>query len=135
MPRLEAPSISMTSRSSPGRIASPIASASPSVVAHVERLGEDAGHRRLAHASRAAEEVRVGRPLSRDRVLQRPRDGLLPDDLIEVAGAVSPGENGVGHDGGLRLGALRDEEKPMDMETVRTLPARTTPLMAAAVKP
>ena len=63
----------------------------------VERLGEDAGHGRLADAARAAEEIRVGDAPGLDRLLQRLRNVILPDDFIERCGAISAGEDGVGH--------------------------------------
>jgi hypothetical protein len=63
----------------------------------VERVGEDPRHRGLADAPRAAEQVGVGDLVLVDRRLQRARDGFLSDDLVERAGAVPAGENGVGH--------------------------------------
>ena len=68
----------------------------------VEGAREDARHRGLADAARAAEEVGVGGAPRRDRVLERAGDRLLSDDLAEVARAVAAREDRVG----LRRGAL-----------------------------
>ena len=51
----------------------------------VQSLGEDAGHRRLARPARAAEQIRVGDPSGLDRLFQRLRNVILPDDFVEVA--------------------------------------------------
>ena len=51
----------------------------------------------LPVAARAAEQIRVGDPAGLDRLLQRLRNVLLPDDFIERSGAISAGENGVRH--------------------------------------
>ena len=78
-------------------------------------------------------------PSRRDRVLKRPRNRLLAHKLVEVARPIATGEDGVAG-GRLRLvGHLY----PMDFRvtggdekgTARTPEARTTTLMAAAVKP
>ncbi len=60
----------------------------------VERLGEDAGERRLAGASRAGEQVGLPDLALLDRVRERPHDRLLPDDLRERLGAVLAVERG-----------------------------------------
>jgi hypothetical protein len=60
----------------------------------VERLGEDARHRRLARPARPREEVGLPHLPGRNRVLQRPDDPLLADDLVEVLLAVLPVERG-----------------------------------------
>ena len=60
----------------------------------VERLREDARHRRLAGAARPGEEVRLAHLVVLDRVLQRPDDRLLSDDLVEPLRAVLPVERG-----------------------------------------
>ena len=60
----------------------------------VERLGEDARHRRLAGAARAGEQVGLAHLVVADRVLQRAGDGLLADDLVEVLRTVLPVESG-----------------------------------------
>ena len=54
----------------------------------VQRLGEDARERGLAGSARAGEEVGLADLLVRDRVLQRPGDRFLADDLVEVLRAV-----------------------------------------------
>ena len=54
----------------------------------VQRLGEDARQRGLAGSARAREEVGLADLLVRDRVLQRPGDRFLADDLVEVLRAV-----------------------------------------------
>ena len=58
----------------------------------VERLREDPRHRRLAGSARPGEEVRLAHLVVLDRVLQRPDDRLLPDDLVEALRAVLPVE-------------------------------------------
>ena len=58
----------------------------------VERLREDPRHRRLAGPARPREEVRLAHLAVLDRVLQRPDDRLLPDDLVEPLRAVLPVE-------------------------------------------
>ena len=58
----------------------------------VQRLREDARHRRLAGSARAGEEVGLPHLVVLDRVLQRPDDRLLPDDLVESLRAVLPVE-------------------------------------------
>jgi hypothetical protein len=60
----------------------------------VEPLGEDARERRLAGAARAGEKIGLPYLSGADRVLQRPHDRLLPDDLVEVQRAVLPVERG-----------------------------------------
>ena len=50
----------------------------------VERLGENAGHRGLARAARAGEEVRLAQLAELDRVPQRANDRFLADDVVEV---------------------------------------------------
>ena len=54
----------------------------------VQRLGEDARHRRLAGPARAREQVRLTHLVVLDGVPQRANDRLLPDDLREVERAV-----------------------------------------------
>ncbi len=58
----------------------------------VERLREDPRHRRLAGPARPGEEVRLPHLVVLDRVLQRPDDRLLADDLVEPLRAVLPVE-------------------------------------------
>src|SRR5262249_24560765 len=58
----------------------------------VEALREDARQRRLPGAARAGEEVRLPDLARGDRVLQRPNDRLLADDLVEVLRTVFPVE-------------------------------------------
>ena len=60
----------------------------------VQRLREDARHRRLPGSARPGEEVRLAHLAVLDRVLQRPDDRLLPDDLVESLRAVLPVERG-----------------------------------------
>ena len=63
----------------------------------VQRLGEDSRHGGLADAAGAGEQIGVGDPAGLDRVLERPRDRLLPDDVVERLRAVLSCENGVSH--------------------------------------
>ena len=63
----------------------------------VEGGGEDAGRRGLPGAARACEQVRMANAVVRDGVLQRPRNMLLTDDIIEASGAVLEAEGNVGH--------------------------------------
>ena len=68
----------------------------------VERLGQDAGGRRLAGAAGPAEEVGVRHPFVADGAPQRPHDVVLTPDLVESPGpesAVERDEGGVGHAG------------------------------------
>ena len=60
----------------------------------VQSLREDARERRLAGAARAGEEIGLAHLSGADRVLQRPDDRLLADDLVEVLRAVFPVEGG-----------------------------------------
>ena len=53
----------------------------------IQGLGQDAGRGRLARATRPDEQVGVGQLLARQGVPQRPHDVLLPDELVEAAGA------------------------------------------------
>src|SRR5205807_8012689 len=62
----------------------------------VQALREDARERRLPGAARAGEEVGLADLAGRDRVLQRPDDRLLADDLLEVLRTVLPVEGGHG---------------------------------------
>src|SRR5207237_8651629 len=56
----------------------------------VQALGEDAGHRGLAHPARPAEQVGLRDPVEPDRVAQRAHDVVLPDHIGEALRAVSP---------------------------------------------
>ena len=60
----------------------------------VERLGQDAGHRRLARAARAGEQVGLAHLVALDRVAERSNDGFLADDFVEVQGTVLPVKGG-----------------------------------------
>ena len=62
----------------------------------VQALGQDARHRRLAGAARAGEQVGLAHLIGGDRVLERPNDRLLSDDVAEALGAVFPVEGGHG---------------------------------------
>ena len=66
-------------------------------VAAVERHGQDAGDGGFADAAMAAEDVAVGDAALGQRVQQRARDVLLPDDIAEALGTVFAGENLVSH--------------------------------------
>ena len=68
----------------------------------VQRAGQDAGHRGLAHAARPAEEVRVGHAVVLDGALERLRDGIVAIERIQVALHVksSPKSIRVGQDDG-----------------------------------
>ena len=50
----------------------------------VQRPRQDARRRRLADAARAGEHERLRQPSARERVAQRARDRLLPDDVVEL---------------------------------------------------
>ena len=98
IPRCEAASISTTSSELPfaiathtGHVLSGVGDG-PGVPGAVERLREDPRHRRLARPARPGEEVRLAHLIVLDRVLQRPDDRLLPDDLVEPLRAVLPVE-------------------------------------------
>ena len=63
----------------------------------IERLRQNSRGRCLSDAARADEEVRVSKPVLRDRVFQRARDMGLADQVVESLGPVFPGENLVTH--------------------------------------
>src|SRR5690606_23156390 len=63
----------------------------------IQRHGEHACRRRLAHTARPAEEVRMRDPAPRDRGLERLRDVLLHGDLAETARPVLAGESVARH--------------------------------------
>ena len=63
----------------------------------IERLGQNSRGRCLSDAARADEEVRVSEAVLRDRVFQRARDMVLPDQIIEGLGPVFPRKNLVTH--------------------------------------
>ena len=70
----------------------------------VERLGEDARHRRLARPARPGEQVRLPHLPVLDRVPQRAHDRLLADHVAEVeraVGAVERGHGAIVADGGV----------------------------------
>ena len=98
IPRCEAASISITSSEVPSAIArhawQVLSGVGVGPVLAVQRLREDARERGLAGSARAGEEVRLADLPVRDRVLQRPDDRLLADDLVEVLRAVLPVEGG-----------------------------------------
>src|SRR5205814_7594513 len=73
----------------------------------VERLGEDPRERRLAGAPRAREQIRLADLAGVDRVLERPHDRLLPDDLVEALRAVLPVERGHRADATARAGCAK----------------------------
>jgi hypothetical protein len=102
-PVFDAASISMTSMSSPAgdrraRVALAAGIRCRGVTClTIQALGQDAGGAGLAGAARAAEQIGVCDAAGGDRLLQRARDVVLPDEFIEVAGAVAAGEDGVSH--------------------------------------
>src|SRR5262249_34903352 len=63
----------------------------------VEGLCEDAGARRLADAADAGEEEGVRDAAALDRVRDRGRDVLLPDEVLERLRAPLAGEDDVAH--------------------------------------
>ncbi len=63
----------------------------------VQGPGQDAGHRGLADAARAAEEVGVGDAVLLDGALQGARDGLLADDLVKGRRAITTGQDRICH--------------------------------------
>ena len=69
----------------------------------IQRLGEDARDRSLAHAARAGEQIRVVDTLQSDRVAQRAHDRVLPNDFTERLRPVFAREDDV-HRGALRRG-------------------------------
>src|SRR6202008_2427736 len=58
----------------------------------VEALGEDARDRRLAHAARSGEQIRVVQPPALERVRERAHDVLLPGKLGKALRAPLAGE-------------------------------------------
>ncbi|MNS92609.1 hypothetical protein D3C72_1267520 [compost metagenome] len=63
----------------------------------VQRLGQNARHRRLAHTARAREQVSVVQPLRIERIGEGLHHMLLPHHFGEIAGTVLAGEHEVGH--------------------------------------
>ena len=101
MPVWLAASISSTSMSRPCAISthasqSPHGSGVGPFIA-VERPRQDARGRRLAAAARAGEHERMRDAAARNRVAQRTRHRLLPDDIVEALRAPFARENLIGH--------------------------------------
>ena len=63
----------------------------------VQRLGEDARERGLAHATRPGEEIRVVQALRLEGVHEGRYHVRLADDFLEDPGTPLAGENLVGH--------------------------------------
>lgn len=63
----------------------------------VQRLGEDACRRGLPDAARPDKKISLGEAISRDRVLKRPGDVLLADDLLEFLRSVFSCKDAVAH--------------------------------------
>ncbi len=76
-------------------------------VGAVDRLGQDARHRRLAGPARADEEEAVSQAFETDGVAQGLDDGALADDLVEALGAPAPIERRVAGRRGRRRGGCR----------------------------
>src|SRR5437762_3441825 len=68
----------------------------PGAVGAEERPREQARRRRLADAAGAGEEVGVGYAAGRERVPERPRDRVLPDDRVERLRSPLPREDLIG---------------------------------------
>jgi hypothetical protein len=64
----------------------------------VDRLGEDARHRGLAHAARAGEEVSMGSPAGLERVGKGLRNMRLTHHVVKSLGPVLQGEDEIGHE-------------------------------------
>ena len=84
----------------------------PRPAGRVERAGQQLGHRGLARAPRAHEQVGVVHLVQLDRVAKRADDGLLADHLVEGLGAVAAveGEHAATHasrTGGRRFSSRR----------------------------
>ena len=78
-------------RRSPGRCRTRCRASRSARCTQFRRLGEDPGHRRLADAPGAAEQVRLGDPVQPDRVAQGLDDVVLADDVLEPLRAGSGG--------------------------------------------
>jgi hypothetical protein len=63
----------------------------------IQRFGQDARRRRFAHAPRAGKNVRVRHAIVADRVGQRLRDVLLPDQIPERLWPPLPCNHLIGH--------------------------------------
>ena len=98
IPRCEAASISITSREVPLAIVTQglqtLSGVGVGPWTQFSALGEDPRERGLAGAAWPCEEVRLAHLPGGDRVLQRPDDRFLADDLVEVLRAVLPVERG-----------------------------------------
>jgi hypothetical protein len=63
----------------------------------IERLGQDARHRGLAHAARAGEQVGMVQPALRQRIRQRLHHVLLAHQGVETARSVFAGQHQITH--------------------------------------
>ena len=124
-PVFEAASISSTSIERPSAISRQEGQASASVVRQgvgvgfvglvtVDGLGKQARGRRLPDAARARKEVGVMQALVLDGVAERPRDVLLPRDLLEGLRAPLACDDLVGH-------CFESEERLMTSSPFRVL--------------
>ena len=68
----------------------------------VERLGQDSRGGSLASSPWPNKQVGVRKPVLQNRVFQRLRDMLLPDDIVKRLGAVFPGKDRVAHPATMR---------------------------------
>src|SRR4029453_17383859 len=102
----------------------------------VEALGEDARERGLASAARAGEEIGLAGLSGGDRVLERPDDRFLADDLVEVLRAVLAVEGG--HSPSILLGRLDRAREGVALGRLARLVAAREPaaaLLGGAVRP
>ena len=72
----------------------------------VQRARQNARRRRLADAPRSGKHERLRQPLARERVAQRTRHRLLPDDIVELLRPPFARDDLVGHLEGSRFRGL-----------------------------
>jgi hypothetical protein len=75
----------------------------------IECLGQNARGRCFADAARPDKEISVGETVLRDRVLQRLRDMVLANEIVEGLGSILSCEDLVAHS--FNLNALLDRRK------------------------
>ena len=72
-----------------------------------QRLGEDPGGARFAHATGAGEEIRMPDPARYDRPGEPASDVLLPYEFVKPLGPIAPGDHPVGTGGRSTIGSGR----------------------------
>ncbi len=63
----------------------------------IERLGQDARQRGLAHAAGSGKQISMVQPAAMQSMRQRAHDVLLADERFKIPGAIFTGEDLIGH--------------------------------------